>query len=288
MIKIALLILSFILILTGCQTTGGTRVSDSQFTSSYQIDGYYTRVQGVYKEYSHNFIPDPTGTASSPNVERIEVRNGDCYNKDCTGKNYNGGSGNYRERTEAGIIPKSGNYGYGATIWYGIDLYIPEESVIPLMRVPTTIVQTMIGKRKSNHPIKGLFNTMTFHLRTNGRMVQAEVAMSKHKQTKLTVAELDDMAGKWTRFEWETHQTDKSDGFVRVYVNGELQFEHKGDSAFDKGNTAQLKYGIYSNYSDFTPEYYAKNPDAGAGTRIIYADNPSMAFKREDLFKIND
>lgn len=273
-----------VLVLTGCQTVGGTRVSESHAVSKYPIEGYHSHIQGVYKDYSHAFVADPTGTASSPNVERIEVRNGDCWGRDCKGQN----TGIYRERTETRLIPISGNYGYGKTVWYGVDLYIPKESVVPLRKGQTTITQTMIGKRKPNDPIKALFDLPTFELSTQSGMLQAKVFSDKNTSTKLTVAKIDDMADKWTRFEWVINQTNGSDGFVKVYVNGKLEFEHTGDSAMTRGDVAQLKYGIYTGYFDFTPEYYAKHPDVAAGTRIIYADNPAIAFKREDLFKSND
>jgi len=296
MIRVVM-ILSAILTVSGCVTTSGGRVSESHSVSKYQpTSDFYYHVQGVDKSYSQNLVPDSTGTATSPNIFRVEVRNGDCLGKDCTGNWGGSWSGQYKERSELRMIPKSGNWGKGETVWFGVDVFIPEESKLPLMREQTTIAQTMVGKRKPNSRIKALFEEPTFgfifkHGRLRANLEFGNNKANKHNEYRaLTVADnIDDLIGKWTRLEWVIHFSNGAEGFARAYVNGNQVFEHKGDSMRLSGDVSQMKIGSYTNHYSFTPEYHKKNPDkAGIGTRVLFFDNASMAKSREELFTFKD
>ena len=71
--------------------------------------------------HGYTVIDDPTGSAPTPQVERFEVRPGDCganrgWN-DCTSD---------RERSE--LSERGGRNPVGSTWWYGWSLYVPADT----------------------------------------------------------------------------------------------------------------------------------------------------------------
>jgi Polysaccharide lyase len=93
------------------------------------------------------------------------------------------------------------------------------------------------------------------------------------------VGDMTALVGKWTRFEFFVHWSDKDDGKIEVYRNGRRVLSRNGQNCNKIENCLERNifyYGIYKpNNKDLKSVRPAK----------VYFRNVSMAQKREDLVR---
>lgn len=207
--------------------------------------------------HGYQVIPDPTGTAPSKNVERFEVRPGDCTSQydwsDCR---------NDRERSE---LAESGYTPDGTEFWYGWHMYLPKD--FPNIS-PT---KTVMGQfHQKNTDPAWLFQ----HARDDGYYIGRSFG-STSDYAKLISSE--DLREKWNKVQvhvlWHT-----SNGFFKVYVNDELKYKFNGKTS--SGTGIYFKYGVYRSFiSSYRNAYEGKNP----ATQFMYFSNVKRASTREGL-----
>jgi len=222
-LKIFLLFIS--IFATGCAAT------------TYKREGFSSAFSRSLNSTSHgyNIVKDPTGSAPTEEVERFEVRAGDCSEdsvwSDCK---------NNRERSEVAgprmrFIGNEEKY-----TWY---MYVPEDwkDIVPAKNIHGQIFQ--VNKTNPNTygaPLIGIILT--------NRGMQVENFL-KDKQSN--IYDIDKVKGKWTKIEIHAKwlmEVDgvMPDGFYRVSINDELFYEYKGNTVSSYGvDEIYLKYGIY-------------------------------------------
>jgi len=242
-------------LLSACQTTGGQADPTAVSHSPQYLDrGSFGEFQRSLnrKIYGYEVIPDPTGSAPTPLVEKFEVRSGDCSSQpdwsDCRKD---------RERSE---LTHKGRDPIGRTYWYGWSIYIPADfpSIWP--------VKVALGQwhQEGSHPV-----WMIQHQQF-GIYLDDQVLGATRKYYKL--ADFREMRGKWTRFEFHVKWSKEDDGFFRAYANGEQVADYSGRTSWE--NTQFFKYGIYRTYVSRVP---------GTPTQIVYYANVRRASTREGL-----
>jgi hypothetical protein len=250
MIKIVILISGAILLAfsSGCATSNNGSM------------GQFVRLKNS-KWHGFNVVKDPTGTAPTQNIDRFEVRAGDCsanaVSNDCK---------TARERSEL-----AGPYEarLGREEWYGWYIYIPQDwkDITPAWNIYGQFYQD--GGN-------ALFAT---RITNQGLLVHHFL---KDKQSPHF--DIDLMRGKWTKVEmhikWEKEVDGvMPDGFVNVYVNGTTLYSYKGNTVSSYGDSSkiQFKYGIYR----FRLDQLSGKP---APTQIVYYADLSRANSRDGLF----
>ena len=162
------------------------------------------------KSQGHQVVEDPTGTAPTKHVDRFEVRAGDC-SADAVWSDCKAGS----ERSET-VGPKEDRM--GKEEWYGWYIYMPEDwkDVFPANNIYGAFHQADAG------------GVLTTRMANKGLHVWH--ALKDRVQPSY---DIDLMRGKWTKIEmyvkWEKEVDGvMPDGFLNVYVNGEMLYTYKG------------------------------------------------------------
>lgn len=176
------------------------------------------------KPHGFSVVPDPTGSAPTPMVERFEVRPGDCGRHpgwdDCATD---------RERSELGERKKT--TGPGEEWWYGWSLYLPADDPDIF---PAKVTLGQFHQAKS-HVI------WRFQLAGDGLSLKDHVS-GRDRRTHDVIPEAD-LRGRWHRFEVQARWSRDADGFLRVWVNGTQKVAYSGRTMTAKA--VYFKYGVY-------------------------------------------
>ncbi len=211
------------------------------------------------KPYGYKLIDDPTGSAPTKQVERFEVRSGDCH--------FNGGWSDCERNRERSELWEQGERSpRGTMAWYGWSFYVPDNW--PNIH-PTKTVLGQFHQHRA-HPI------WMFQNRDGGLVLDDQSTGRSTGSTPLIDAE--NFSGKWHRIEvndkWEKDDT----GFLKVWVNGDLKFTHTG-----KTMTADTVYFRYGVYRSFISRYKAASGNDTVPTQIAIFANVSKAPTRDGL-----
>ncbi len=211
------------------------------------------------KSYGYRLVADPTRNAPAKLVERFEVRSGDCH--------FNGGwSDCQRNRERSELSQKGARSPPGTSAWYGWSFYLPNDwpNVDP--------TKTVIGQFHQHraHPIWMFLNQ-------NGGLVLDDQSSGRSSRT-IPLIDAADFSGRWHRIEvnakWEKDDT----GFLKIWVNGDLKFEHKGRTM--TADTVYFRFGIYRS---FISRYRAKSGQDEVPTQIALFANVRKSSTREGL-----
>jgi len=199
--------------------------------------GIFGDFENTLNTTSHGYqvIDDPTGQATTTRVERFEVRAGDCsWDRwgwsDCA---------NDRERSELAQLNRRFTHG---EYWYGWSLYIPHD--FPIIWP----VKTSLGQfhQQNSHPI------WMIQLMPGGMYLDRQTSRGTVRLFPLLREE--ELRGRWHRFEVHARWSHQRDGFLNVWVNGELKVHYAGPTFF--GENVYFKYGVYRTFvsrSNITP-----------------------------------
>ncbi|WP_413282598.1 heparin lyase I family protein [Vibrio sp. MA40-2] len=214
-----------LVILTGCKSTS-ENFGRFERSLNNTVHGY-------------NKVKDPLDPSNTGLVEYFEVRDGDCSSNsgwsDCA---------NDRERSE--LSQKTNRQSNGDEYWYAWELYLPEDypNVYPT-KVALGQFHQVNGKpvfmfQNQSPPFNDTWNPAIkggYHL---DRQVNGETVTMWELLTE------EELRGKWHRIELHVKWSKSSDGFFKVWVNGEQKVRFNGQTLFK--DTAYFKYGVYRSF----------------------------------------
>jgi len=220
--------------------------------------GPFTRSLNT-RPYGYAVVPDPTGNAPAPLVERFEVRPDDCE----TGPGWSD-CANDRERSE--LTERGARNPEGSEWWYGWSLYVPADT--PNI-YPT---KTAFGQFHQ----EGLRPVWMFQNKDGGYHLDDQVAGQTTRYIPLI--EEADLRGRWHRIEVHAKWSRGADGVFQVWVNGTQKVDHHGPTM--SAPLVFFKYGVYRSFLSRYKE--AKGTDAVPAQTAYYA-NVRRAATREGL-----
>lgn len=209
--------------------------------------------------YGYRIVPDPTGSASAPTVQRFEVRPGDCGEtrglSDCATD---------RERSEL-AQDRSNRIRPNTESWYGWSLYLPDDfpNVFPTKTVLGQFHQT------ASNPVFMFLHT------ADGLVLANHLA----RGAKDLLIPEEDLRGAWHKVEVHARWSRMPDGFFRVYVAGVLRSEYRGVTM--TAREVYLKYGVYRS---FVSRYWNAIGVRDVPTQIAFFSGVTAARAREGLF----
>lgn len=206
--------------------------------------------------YGYAVVPDPTGSAPTPEVERFEVRPGDCgansgWN-DCATD---------RERSELG--EKGTETGEA---WYGWSLYVPADTV----NVYPTKVDLGQFHQHGAHVI------WMFQNDAGGYHLDRHVP--KPAKMYVELIPKGGLRGRWHRIEVNARWTSGPDGFFRVWVDGVKKADYRGQTCTTC--TVYFKYGLYRS---FLSRYERAKGTDEVPAQVVYYANVRRSDTREGL-----
>ena len=226
-------------------------------------------ITGGKLPHTYQIIKDPTGSAPTELIERFEVRAGDCgthIHGSNGGATTDCNSGRTRVEVVAHIARVKSKWSKSAKeFWYGYSIYIPEEYPVAAPYVMPYLGQWEHlgdGEAASFAPALSV-NESHGVLRTNGAVI----------------ANKESLKGNWHKIEAHIRWSDKSDGFIRVYGNGELVWELTGGITASRDRIG-FKYGLY-RHKTFGGLKYPE--DWSYPTQIVYYSNVKIGKIRKDL-----
>lgn len=211
------------------------------------------------KRHGYSVVPDPTGSAPAKQVERFEVRPGDCWRDkvwdDCK-----------RDRERSELTESKKNTHPGGEYWYGWSIYLPSDW--------TNVWPTKVALGQF-HQLKAHVVWM-FQNDRGGLFLDQQV--SGRTDRKYPLLEAEEMAGRWNRIEVHARWSHDADGFLRVYVNGERKVDYSGQTM-----TAKSLYFKYGLYRSFMSRYRNKHDVRNVPAQTAYYANIRRANTREGL-----
>jgi Polysaccharide lyase len=204
--------------------------------------------------HGYAVINDPTGTAPTRTIERFEVRAGDCGAEggwsDCA---------NDRERSELSQLPPRIT---GGERWYGWSIYFPNDypNVWP--------VKTAIGQFHQT----GAFPVWMVQHAPAGLYLDRH--SSSGTQERFHLIDEARLRGQWHHIEMQVRWSRQTDGFLRVWVNGEQRVDYFGPTFH--AAEVYFKYGVYRGF-------LSRARARPVGTQVVYFANVRAARAREGL-----
>lgn len=239
---------------------GGVTLAETDVSPSLDRGDFSPFIRSLnVKPYGYTLIDDPTGNAPTKQVERFEVRSGDCH--------FNGGWSDCEKNRERSELWEQGERSpLGTTAWYGWSFYVPTDwpNIDP--------TKTVIGQFHQHraHPIWMFQNK-------NGGLVLDDQSGGNSKRL-VPLIDAADFKGIWHKIEvqakWETDDT----GFLRVWVDGDLKFDHKGQTM--TADTVYFRFGVYRS---FVSRYKARSGQGELPTQIALFANVREADTRDGL-----
>ena len=253
--KLFLPILS-ILLISGCANSLNNKIERGNFREGFRS----------LNNTSHGYkvIADPTGSAPTPNVEKFEVRHGDCGVidswSDCATD---------RERSE--IHTGSDNY-EGSEYWYGWSLYLPSDfpDLYP-------VNQTLGQFHQEGNPLG--CSSFLFEKSWHGLIIDRQFLCRARDEVEILSNK--ELFGNWNKFEVHAKWSNKDDGYFDIYVNGELKYNWKGRTM--NGTVVYMKYGIYRSFLSRYCRVHDCSDNKIVPTQIALYANVKRAKTREGL-----
>ncbi len=248
------LCLVFVAVLTGCSTS----------VSAIDRGSFGTFMRSLNdKSYGYSVIPDPTKSSiehSSPaQVERFEVRDGDCSANrgwsDCD---------NDRERSE--LSEKSKTTFAGERHWYSWKIYFPEDYV---NIYPAKVALGQFHQDRA-HVV------WMFQNADGGYYLDDQVFGRTRKYYPLISEE--DLRGRWHKVEVDAKWSTSNDGWFRVWINGEQKVDYAGQTM--EAKAVYFKYGLYRS---FVSRYKIRHSADVVPTQVVLFKDVARAESRAQL-----
>ena len=211
--------------LVGCQSTS-------------EDFGYFERSLNT-RSYGYHEVADPIDTNNLDLVDYFEVRDGDCSSNgiwnDCA---------NDRERRE--LSQQTNRQSDGDEYWYAWEIYLPEgypnihPTKVALGQFHQVNGPPIFMFQNQSPPFNDTWNPAIkggYHL---DRQVDGQTV------TMWELLSDKELRGKWHRIELHVKWSKSTDGFFKVWANGEQKVRFNGQTLFR--NTAYFKYGIYRTF----------------------------------------
>ena len=222
----------------------------------------------AFKEYGLQVVDKKDGhpvRAGSKSM-RFELRDGDCNDppppawNDCK---------NDRERFElSGKEMFNGEEG-----WYAWSIFIPKDYIdtetgandlgqfnLEPGQDPDPCCVFMISKKKSGYKLE-------LYIWKSNKWTFKSIALNLSDE---------EMSGNWSDFIINFKWSKKDDGFIKLWLNNELVYEHSGQTFSKDTEFTYFKFGIYRsalsrylNHKNFSPEVEACFEKNGASAEVI-------------------
>jgi len=239
------LLTSFVLfstILAGCVIAGPLETIDRGNFGPFERS-LNTRAHG------YQLVEDPVGTFSGQQIERFEVREGDCSSNagwsDCK---------NDRERSELRELTVGKNE--GTTSWYSWSFYVPSDwpSVFP--------TKTVLGQfhQIGSHPV-------WMFLHQDGGLYLDDQSTG-YSTRKALLIPADEFSNVWHKIEVQVKWTADDTGFLKIWVNNRQRFVHEGKTM--SADTVYFRYGVYRS---FLSRFKNANDTDVVPTQVAYFTN---------------
>ena len=222
----------------------------------------------AFKEYGLQVVDKEDGhpvRAGSKSM-RFELRDGDCNNppppdwNDCK---------NDRERFE---LSGKGIFD-GEEGWYAWSIFIPMDYV-DIEKGATDLGQFNLEPGEDPDPCC----IFTMNKKKSGYSLEINILDSNkwvHKSVALNLSD-EEMKGNWSDFLINFKWSKKEDGFIKLWLNNWLVFEHYGKNFSKDVENTYFKFGIYRsalsrylNHKNFSPEVEACFKKNGASAEVI-------------------
>ena len=222
----------------------------------------------AFKEYGLQVVDKEDGhpvRAGSKSM-RFELRDGDCNNppppdwNDCK---------NDRERFE---LSGKGIFD-GEEGWYAWSIFIPKDYV-DIEKGATDLGQFNLEPGEDPDPCC----IFTMNKKKSGYSLEINILDSNkwvHKSVALNLSD-EEMKGNWSDFLINFKWSKKEDGFIKLWLNNWLVFEHYGKNFSKDVENTYFKFGIYRsalsrylNHKNFSPEVEACFKKNGASAQVI-------------------
>jgi len=191
---------------------------------------------------------------------RFEVRSGDCgwieTFSDCA-----------TDRSRSELTELNATVETGKTVSYTERVYIPSQTrfkpqggnllVLTQIRVNDTTQSTI-----SALAYLVMENNNTLLIRTH-----RQFTWDWNKNYTITNTPYD----KWIKIKYEVVASEKSDGYIRVYVEDKLLFEENRQTLVTKDSNLFFKFGIYNSFMKDAKESF--------GTQVVYFDGLEKKIK---------
>ncbi|WP_233402872.1 polysaccharide lyase [Marinomonas transparens] len=210
------------------------------------------------QDYGYQVIGDVTGSAPVAQIEKFEVRPGDCY----WNKSWNDCEKD-RERSE--LSEKQKTTVAGSEYWYGWSIYFPKNypNVYP--------TKTALGQfhQKSSHPV------WMFQNASGGYHLDDHVSGTKQYYQLI---EEESLRGQWHKLEVHVRWAKEQSGFFKVWVNDEQKVNYQGPTM--NADKVYFKYGVYRS---FLSRYKTAAKKDEVPRQIVYYANVKRGKTRESL-----
>lgn len=208
--------------------------------------------------YGYGLVPDPTGNAPSPMVERFEVRHGDCHqNRDWNDCEKD------RERSELKV--EGLRSPEGTESWYGWSFYLPHDwpDIWP--------TKTVLGQfhQVNSHPV-------WMFLQKGGLVLDDQTKGRTSRLIELIPASA--LRGCWHRVEIQAKWRRDGEGLFRVWVNGDKKVDWTGPTM-----TAETVYFRFGVYRSFVSRYLKSTEASTVPGQTAYFANVRKAKTRDGL-----
>lgn len=213
------------------------------------------------RSHGYQLVDDPVAKFPLQQVERFEVRPGDCANS-------SGWSDCKTDRERSEIKETLSRRNIDSTSWYGWNFYVPPDwpTVYP--------TKTVLGQfhQSQSHPV-------WMFLQQNAGLYLDDQSLGRSTR-KILLIPADDFKDQWHRIKvharWATDET----GFIKVWVNNKLLFEHQG-----KTMTADAVYFKYGVYRSFLTRFKSTFDSNVVPTQIAYFTNVRKSATQSGLLE---
>lgn len=281
--------------LTGCTGAipNSTSGSNEVFTPGNGYERFYSSADHNFRyAFAEHQAPTRRGIRS----ERFELRDGDCGGSDC---------GNPRYRTEIQMPTKSNPANVGKDIWYGwsflnsgVPSFTREDSLrlvfgqwgMPGGATPA-IRLIQLGMDEGNWAACQNTTCAGSAIKRGDIVVQlADMnrvfswGKDKNEGYVCRLFEMQDQQNRWVDLVMNTNFSDNEDGYLRIWVNGELRCNYSGaivspDSLL-KGHKPGHRRGIFSSYTERWTKTHGAKPKP---TLVVYYDEFAVGSSRSQV-----
>ena len=174
-------------------------------------------------DYAYSVVPDFTGTASSSELERFELRDGDCGGVDCQTD---------RQRYER--MDLGGEMNQRAS--YSISFFLPRNQSIG---GPHTTIFAFFEKGAPNVSL----NVIVMGWRESVSWLYAEYGTATGRK-KVRLAKSSDIFGRWNTIDLDVHWA--NEGFYKAKLNGQTVLDVNTKTMFGTDRNLNIfHYGLY-------------------------------------------
>lgn len=207
-------------------------------------------------------------TADGGRVERFELRAGDCRGTDCQSD---------RERIEffQNRPPKQ-----GSDVWVGYSVLLDKNWPKLGQKMYTKVGQWHLPRWKGKGQGPTLLMEMTDRCLSvtvkDPRFADDNPMKPAPDLAKDCIATRSQMIGKWNRVVVNAKWTTEANGFLRIYLNGKLKWQHEGQT-INKPIAPYFKYGLYRSF--------VSRCAGGCATQIAYFKDVKQGKTRASVEK---